>query len=51
MAQNYFEEDVLKLHEKMIYPLSSSFTQPSEGAPVKDDDEISDEGDKSRDKG
>lgn len=51
MAQNYFEEDVLKLHEKMIYPLSSSFTQPSEGAPVKDDDDISDEGDKSRDKG
>lgn len=51
MAQIYFEENVLKLHEKMIYPLSSSFVQSgNNGAPTKDDGEISDEGDKSRDK-
>ena len=51
MAQIYFEEEVLELHEKMIYPLSSSFVQSgNNGAPIKDDDEISDEGDKSRDK-
>lgn len=47
LAMNFLEEDVLKLHEKMKYPLSSSFTQTGDtepntgqGAPEKDVDDL-----------
>lgn len=58
IAMQMLEEDILKLHEKMIYPLSSSFTssgnneigQVGQGAPTKDSTELSPEGDKSRNK-
>jgi hypothetical protein len=47
---NILEHKILKIHENWI-PLSTSYTQGGEGgAPVKDDDELSDEGAKSRDK-
>ena len=47
LGQIYFEEEVLGLHDIMKYPLSSSHTQSS-GAPTKDDDEITDAGEDSR---
>lgn len=57
MALNYLEEDVLGLSDKLI-PLNSSYTQSSkedgyngetgQGAPKKDDDELTDSGAKSR---
>ena len=51
LAMLYFENSVLNLPEKMQYPLSSSFTTSGEvgqGAPKKDDGDLSDEGDRSR---
>lgn len=58
LAQIYLETEALKLQDKMIYPLSSSFTTSSEGytpevgqgAPEKDDDELTPSGDDSRNK-
>lgn len=54
LAMMYLENDVLKLQDLMKYPLSSSFTnsgengQVGQGAPTKDPDELSNEGDRSR---
>jgi hypothetical protein len=56
LAQIYLETEVLKLQDKMKYPLSSSFTTSNDGytseigqgAPTKDDDELTPEGDASR---
>lgn len=58
LAENFLEETVLGLHDIMKYPLSSSFTQSStedgytseigQGAPVKDDDELSESGERAR---
>ena len=57
LAQIYLETEVLKLQDKMIYPLSSSFTtsredgytpETGQGAPKKDDGDLTPEGDKSR---
>lgn len=55
LAMMYLEENVLKLHKKMIFPLQSSYTQNGtetgevgEGRPTVPDDEISDSGDRSR---
>jgi len=56
LAQIYLETEVLKLQDKMIYPLSSSFTtsqngytpETGQGAPTKDDDDLTPEGDRSR---
>ena len=56
LAQIYLETEVLKLQDKMIYPLSSSFTQSNDGytpevgqgAPTKPDDELTPKGDDSR---
>lgn len=47
----YLENDILGLHEKWI-PLQSSYTQGANdiaGAPEKDDGELSDEGEKTKD--
>lgn len=56
MNMSYLENDLLKMHEEWI-PLVSSHTQTNEdmanqsgGAPKKSNKDISDEGDKSRDK-
>lgn len=57
LALNFFEEEVLHLSQKLI-PLQSSYTQSGSndgpiddgGAPVKDDDDITDDGEASRDK-
>jgi hypothetical protein len=52
MAMLHFEQEVLKLPEIMVNPLSSSFTQSGEsedaGRPTVDDGEISDSGERSR---
>ena len=58
LASLYLENELLKLHEKMAHPLQSSFTsagtaegytpETGQGAPAKDDSEISDKGDASR---
>ena len=56
LAQIYLETEVLRLQDKMIYPLSSSFTtsndgytpEVGQGAPTKDDTELTPEGDRSR---
>ena len=56
LAQIYLETEVLKLQDKMIYPLSSSFTTSSDGytpetgqgAPEKDPSDLTPEGDRSR---
>lgn len=54
LAMLYLEESVLKLHEKMIYPLQSSYTQSGtkgevgEGRPQVPDDELSGSGERSR---
>ena len=53
LALQYFENDVLKLPETMIYPLNSSYTQSggSEeevGRPTLPDDEVTTDGDRSR---
>ena len=56
LAQIYLETEVLKLQDKMIYPLSSSFTTSNDGytpeigqgAPQKDADDLTPEGDRSR---
>ena len=58
LAQIYLETEVLKLQDTMIYPLSSSFTssgkdstsETGQGAPKKDDTELTPEGDRSRNK-
>lgn len=58
LALNFFEEEVLHLSQKLI-PLQSSYTQSGSndngpvddsGAPVKDDDDLTDDGEASRDK-
>ena len=56
MALSFLEIDCLHLNEKLI-PLQSSYTQSgnengdgSEGAPTKDSDELTDDGEASRDK-
>lgn len=54
MALNFLEEEVLQLSSKLI-PLQSSYTQTSDtsgedGAPTKDDTEITDDGEASKDK-
>jgi len=53
IAMQYLEEEVLKLHDIMKYPLSSSFTQSSNdvGRPASEDGDLSDEGSRSRDRG
>lgn len=53
LTQLYLETEVLKLQDKMVYPLSSSFTSTGDssevGRPSLDDTEpISDSGDRSR---
>lgn len=53
LSNIWFETEVIKLQEKMIYPLSSSFTSSGDvndvGRPSLDDDEpISDSGERSR---
>ena len=59
LANLYVENELLKLHEKMIYPLTSSFTtagttadgytnEVGQGAPEKDPSELSPEGERSR---
>lgn len=56
LAQIYLETEVLKLQDKMIYPLASSFTTTNEGytpevgqgAPEKDPSELTPAGDKTR---
>ena len=56
LAQIYLETEVLKLQDKMIYPLSSSFTtsndgytpETGQGAPEKDPSDLTPEGDRSR---
>ncbi len=49
------EESILKLHEKMIYPLQSSYTQSGtevgevgEGRPEEDPSELSPSGERNR---
>lgn len=51
MAMEYFETQVLKLPELMNHPLQSTYTTSGSdegGAPTKDDDEITIDGDRSR---
>lgn len=50
LAMMALEEEVLKLHEKMIYPLQSSYTQSenSAGRPQSPDEELSPSGERSR---
>lgn len=52
LSELYLETEVLKLQDKMIYPLSSSFTtsgNPNDvGRPQIDDDELSDSGERTR---
>ena len=61
LASIFFETEVLKLQDKMIYPLSSSFTssgngltedgytpETGQGAPQKDDKDLTPEGERSR---
>ena len=52
LSELYLETEVLKLQDKMVYPLSSSFTtsgNPNEvGRPMVDDDELSDSGERTR---
>lgn len=55
LASIHFEQDVLGLQNLMIYPLQSSFTTANDGentggAPKKDDTELSDSGERSRNK-
>ena len=58
LALNFLEEEVLKLHDLMKYPLSSSFTSNTtstdptgeNGAPRQDDTELTDDAEKSREK-
>lgn len=53
LSLNHLEENILKLNEKFIYPLNSSYTMSSNdegGRPTLDDDEISADGEVSRDK-
>lgn len=50
LAMMHLEEEVLKLHEKMIYPLQSSYTQSdsSAGRPETPDEELTPSGERSR---
>lgn len=48
LSMNYLEEDLLKLSEKFNSPLSTSYTQS--GKNTKDDSQLTDEGEASRDK-
>lgn len=60
LGQIFLEEDILELHDRMKYPLSSSFTQSSsdddytpetgQGAPTKDPEDLSESGDRMRNK-
>ena len=56
LALNFLEEEVLKVSEKFV-PLQSSYTQSgnengdgSDGAPTKDPDDLTDDGEASREK-
>lgn len=50
LAMAHLEENILGLHDIMKYPLSSSYTQSSDsvGSPKKEDDEIEDSTERSR---
>lgn len=56
LANLYLENEVLKLQDVMKYPLASSFTSSNndytdevgQGAPTKDDDELSESGERNR---
>lgn len=58
LAMLYFETEVLKLQDRMIYPLQSSFTSSNtedgytselgQGAPVKDSGDLSESGERDR---
>ena len=61
LASIFLETEVLKLQDKMIYPLSSSFTssgngltedgytpETGQGRPTKDDKDLTPEGERSR---
>lgn len=53
LSLNHLEDDILKLGEKFINPLNSSYTSSwhdESGRPTSSDDEITDDGEKSRDK-
>ena len=53
LSLNHLEEDILKLSEKFNSPLQSSYTSSGNdtgGRPTLDDDEISEDGEKSREK-
>ena len=48
---NYLENEILGLPEKMVFPLSSSYTQSGTGEvgrPTVEDDELSDSGERTR---
>ena len=51
LALNYLEENVLKLHDKFAYPLSTSYTQSNNegGGQEKDIDDLTDDGLRDRD--
>lgn len=49
LSLNFLEEDVLGLHDRFSYPLNTSYTQS--GKEEKDVDDLSDEGEKTRDLG
>lgn len=52
LANLYLETEVLKLQDSMRYPLASSFTSSNgevgQGAPMVDDDELSESGERNR---
>lgn len=51
LAMIYFETEVLKLQDIMKYPLQSSYTASGEvgqGAPTKDDDDLTESGERAR---
>lgn len=49
ISLNFLEETILKLHDVMKYPLTSSFTTSNKvGAPTKDDSDLSPSGDADR---
>ena len=51
LAMNYLENEILGLPEKMVFPLSSSYTQSGTGEvgrPTTEDDELSQSGERTR---
>ena len=51
LSLNYLEEEILKLHERFSYPLSTSYTQSEKesGGQEKDIDDLTDDGLRDRD--